>query len=204
MNRINFAGQRKRWMRVMAVAMLVPLNLAPVNAQHFNHQPDCASGRHGAAQIEPHAGRWKTWALSSGSQFRLPPPPRGASQAVEVGNLITRANQRDAEALNAISFWDAGPPGYRWNEMATNLLVAKNITGPHSARVLSLLNVAIYDATVAVWDSKYIYNRRRQSQVNSNVEPVIPVPNSPSYPSEHAAVASAAAAVLSYLFPSYG
>jgi membrane-associated phospholipid phosphatase len=201
MNRINFAGQRKRWMRVMAVAMLVSLNLAPVNAQHFTHQPDCISGRRGSTQIEPHAGQWKTWVLSSGSQFRLPPPPHGVAQTVEVRNLITRANQRDAAALSAINFWDAGPPGYRWNEIAANILVAKNITGPRSARALSLLNVAIYDATIAAWDSKYVYNRRRPSEVNPNVEPAIPVPNSPSYPSEHAAVASAAAAMLSYLFP---
>jgi len=33
------------------------------------------------------------------------------------------------------------------------------------------------------------------------VSPALPVPNSPSYPSEHAAAAGAAAAVLSYLFP---
>src|SRR4029434_1446303 len=130
-----------------------------------------------------------------------PPPPDGLAQDVEVKSLITRANQRDAAALNAISFWDAGPPGYRWNEIATNLLVKNNITGPRSARVLALLNVAIDDASIAVWVSKYVYNRRRPSEVNSSIGTAIPVPNSPSYPGEHAATASAAAAVLSYLFP---
>jgi membrane-associated phospholipid phosphatase len=122
-------------------------------------------------------------------------------QVVEVRNLIARADQRGAAALDTISFWDAGPPGYRWNEIAANLLVRNNITGPRSARVLSLLNVAIYDATIAAWDSKYVYNRPRPSKVSSQVDPAIPVPNSPSYPSEHAAAASAAAAVLGYLFP---
>jgi len=33
-----------------------------------------------SAQVEPHAGQWKTWILTSGSEFRLPahpmlPPP---------------------------------------------------------------------------------------------------------------------------------
>jgi hypothetical protein len=139
--------------------------------------------------------------LSSGSQFRLAAPPDGLAQEVEVGNLITRAGRRDAAASGAISFWDSGPPGYRWNEIAINRLVRDNIAGPRSARILSLLNVAIYDATIAAWDSKYVYNRPRPSEVNSFVAPAIPVPDSPSYPSEHAAVASAAAAVLSYLFP---
>jgi PAP2 superfamily len=204
MKRINFTCHRNRWPRVLVVAILISLNLAPVQAQDFTPQRagfPCRFCPRPGGQIEPHAGRWKTWVLSSGSQFRLPPPPHGMAQRVEVGDLITRANRRDTAALNAISFWDAGPPGYRWNEIATNFMVRNNITGPRGARILSLLNVAIYDATIAAWDSKYLYNRPRPSEVNSHVAPAIPVPNSPSYPSEHAAAAGAAAAVLGYLFP---
>ncbi|HMB27037.1 MAG TPA: vanadium-dependent haloperoxidase [Blastocatellia bacterium] len=205
MNRINFACQRKRWLRVLVVATLVSLNLAQAQAQDITQQLAGLSWvlcrRPGRPQIEPRAGQWKTWVITSGSQVRLPPPPHGSAQVAEVRNLITRAGQRDAAALDAISFWDAGPPSYRWNEIAVNQLVRNNITGPRSARVLSLLNVAIYDATVAAWDSKYVYNRPRPSEVSSRVDPAIPVPNSPSYPSEHAAAASAAAAVLGYLFP---
>src|SRR5215470_6484314 len=205
MNRINFACQRKGRLRVLVVAILVSLNLAPVQAQDFTQQlagfASVLCRRHGPSRIEPQAGRWKTWVITSGSQFRLPPPPHGVAQVAEVRNLIARATQRDAAALAAISFWDAGPPGYRWNEIAINQLVRNNITGPRSARALSLLNVAIYDATIAAWDSKYVYNRPRPSEVSSRVDPAIPVPNSPSYPSEHAAAASAAAAVLGYLFP---
>jgi membrane-associated phospholipid phosphatase len=117
--------------------------------------------------------------------------------------LISRARRRDAAALAAISFWDAGPPGYRWNEIAFNQVLKNNLNanGPRISRILALLNVAIYDATVAAWDSKYVYHRPRPSEVNTQVAPALPVPNSPSYPSEHAAAAGAAAAVLSYLFP---
>jgi hypothetical protein len=205
MQHVNFISQRRRWSSLLAVTLLISLNLTPVRAQDLTEQRaafTCLFCRHaGPAQIEPQAGQWKTWVLSSGSQFRLPEPPDGLAQQTEVKDLITRANRRDAAALNAISFWDSGPPGYRWNEIATNLLVKNNITGPRSARVLSLLNVAIYDATIAAWDSKYVYNRKRPSEVNSQVVPAIPVPNSPSFPSEHAAAAGAAAAVLAYLFP---
>jgi membrane-associated phospholipid phosphatase len=205
MNRINLACRRTLWPRVFVAAIVVLLNLAPIQAQDLigdRLQLPCRfCSRPGPTRIEPQAGQWKTWALTSGSQFRLPSPPGGLAQEVEIKELITRASRRDATALNAISFWDAGPPGYRWNEIAANLLVKNNITGPRSARVLSYLNVAIYDATIAAWDSKYVYNRKRPSEVNSQIAPAIPVPNSPSYPSEHAAVASAAAAVLSYLFP---
>lgn len=206
MKHTNFVSQRQRWHRVLVVALLLSLNLLPIPAQDITALqrtvfPCRLCQRPGPPQVEPLAGSWKTWVLASGSQFRLPPPPNGLRQEFEIKDLITLANRRDDTDLAAISFWNSGPPGYRWNEMAVNRLVRDNITGPRSARILSLLNVAIYDATIATWDSKYVYNRPRPSEVNTRVAPVIPVPGSPSYPSEHAAAASAAAAVLSYLFP---
>jgi membrane-associated phospholipid phosphatase len=68
-------------------------------------------------------------------------------------------------------------------------------------RVLALVNVAIYDATVAAWDAKYAYTRLRPSQADPSLMTALPDPNSPSYPSEHAAAAGAASAVLAYVFP---
>lgn len=205
MKRINFARQRNRWLRMFIVTTLVLLNLLPVRGQDLTAEQAAFAPqrfrRPNASQIEPQAGRWKTWVLASGSQFRLPSPPDGLAQQVEIRDLITRAGRRDTATMNAISYWDSGAPGYRWNELAINQVIKNGISGPRNARVLSLLNVAIYDATVAVWDSKYVYNRPRPSEVNSLISTAIPVPNSPSYPSEHAAVASAAAAVLGYLFP---
>ena len=203
MEPIAFTRQRNRWPRVLVVAILISLNLTPIRAQDLTQQRaafPCYYCQRPGPQIEPQAGQWKTWVMTSGWQFRLAPPDYLA-QPVEVGDLIARSRRRDAATLNAISFWDAGPPGYRWNEIAINRLVRDNIAGPRSARILSLLNVAIYDATIAAWDSKYFHQRARPSEINSLLTPAIPVPNSPSYPSEHAAVASAAAAVLSYLFP---
>src|SRR5262245_19549562 len=205
MNRINFACRRNRWPRAFVAALLVLINLTPIQAQDLTGErqplPCRFCSRPGPARIEPQAGQWKTWALTSGSQFRLPSPPGGLAQEVEIKDLITRANRRDTAALDAIGYWDSGPPGYRWNEFAIDQLVRNSVSGPRSARILSLLNVATYDATIAAWDSKYVYNRQRPSEVNSHIAPAITVPNSPSYPSEHAAVASAAAAVLGYLFP---
>jgi membrane-associated phospholipid phosphatase len=204
MKHINFAGQHQRWLSILVINLLIWLIPTPLPAQEFSAEykaSTCHSCSRSERQIEPRAGRWKTWVLDSGAQFRLAPPPRREEQESEIRDLHARARNRNAVLLNAISFWDSGPPGYRWNEMAVTRLVRDNITGPRSARILSLLNVAIYDATIAAWDSKYHYNRPRPSEVNAQLDPLIPVPNSPSYPSEHATVAKAAAAVLSYLFP---
>ncbi len=59
----------------------------------------------------------------------------------------------------------------------------------------------MYDAMVAAWDSKYAYNRPSPSSVDPAVKPGLPENGEPSYPSEHAAIAGAAAAVLTELFP---
>src|ERR1700754_5183037 len=61
--------------------------------------------------------------------------------------------------------------------------------------------MAMYDATIAAWESKYFYNRPRPSEVDATLPTALPTPRSPSYPSEHAAAAGAAATVLSYFFP---
>jgi PAP2 superfamily len=66
---------------------------------------------------------------------------------------------------------------------------------------MPLLNVAIYDATIPAWDSKYAFNRPRPVEIDPSLAPVVATPNSPSYPSEHAAAAGAAAAILGYVMP---
>jgi hypothetical protein len=59
----------------------------------------------------------------------------------------------------------------------------------------------MYDATVAAWDSKYAYQRQRPSQMDATIQPIVADEHTPAYPSTHAAVAGAAQAALSYLFP---
>ena len=73
-----------------------------------------------------------------------------------------------------------------------------------AARDLALMHIAIYDATVAAWDSKYAYKRLRPSAVSSDLTTVLPNPPSPSYPAEHAVAAGAASEVLAYIFPERG
>ncbi len=67
--------------------------------------------------------------------------------------------------------------------------------------VYTYVALAMYDATIAAWESKYAYNRQRPSERDHKLPTALPVPNSPSYPSEHAAAAQAAASVLAYFIP---
>jgi hypothetical protein len=87
------------------------------------------------ASVELGAGGWKTWLLRSGDQLRLPPPPDGAA---ELGQVRVAAGRRDAAAIEQIAYWDAGAPGYRWNEIGMAQGV-KRLAGIRNYRMLALL-----------------------------------------------------------------
>lgn len=154
-----------------------------------------------AGQIELQAGQWKTWVLASASEVRAPAPPDRAATDAELKELKALASQRDDAARNKIAYWDAGSPSYRWVEIALNQLQKKPFSNPRNQRALALLNTAIYDAMVTAWDAKYTYNRPRPSEADATLIMLVATPRSPSYPSEHAVAAGAAAAVLAYLYP---
>ena len=49
------------------------------------------------AQVEPGAGKWKTWVIPSGSAVRLPAPPNSQITATElqwVKECVSQRNQR--------------------------------------------------------------------------------------------------------------
>jgi membrane-associated phospholipid phosphatase len=153
------------------------------------------------AQVEPGAGKWKTWVIPSGSALRLPAPPDSAVTTTELQWVKECVSQRDQATLSTVRYWDAGSPGFRWMQLAEQYVVNGGMSTPLQTRALALVAAAISDATIAAWDSKYAYKRQHPSDLDLTVAPVVAVPQSPSYPSEHAAAAGAAAAVLAYLFP---
>jgi hypothetical protein len=158
-------------------------------------------------QVEPNGGSWKTWVLTSGSQFRVPPPPDAAATRGELAWLKGAQSGLGAVERSQVAYWDAGAANYRWEQnLLQRLLNQINatpaaISNPLAIRQLTLLNVAIYDAMVAAWDSKYFYKRQLPSQMDSSVQVLVNPPNVPSYPNEFAVAAGAAAAVLKYLYP---
>lgn len=153
------------------------------------------------AQSNPDNGEWMTWILESADQLQVDAPPDDAATAEEIAQLISMSESRDEDALAQIAYWDAGPPAYRWNQITMDEIVKRGIPIHFAERALSLVHVAIYDGTVAGWNSKQMYNRPRPSDFDSNLTTTIPNPSSPSYPSEYAITAGAASTVLAWLFP---
>lgn len=152
-------------------------------------------------QIEPNAGSWRTWVISSAKDFRVPPPPDAAATAKEIAELQKMMAGKDPDALEKIRYWDAGSPAYRWMGVVNGRFNAGDKDTPFPNRINAYLAIAIYDATIAAWESKYFYNRPRPVAVDPALRPALPTPMSPSYPSEYAATAEAAALVLTYFFP---
>src|SRR5688572_15675111 len=70
------------------------------------------------AQMEPTAGKWKTWFISSGKDYRLPAP---ASYKQEIAEVISRQKNLDAAGLQQIMYWNVGAPGFRWQDMMSKL-----------------------------------------------------------------------------------
>ena len=154
-----------------------------------------------AEPTEPGAGTWRTWVLSSGNQFRLPPPPDAAATRTEAERLREVAATLDAETRDRIAWWDAASPSYRWNQIAVDEALRAGLNANVASRRLALLHTALADAMIAAWDSKHAYNRPRPTDVDPTLKAVVPVPASPSYPDEHTTAGVVAAAVLGSVFP---
>jgi membrane-associated phospholipid phosphatase len=152
--------------------------------------------------IEPDAGSWRTWVISSGKDYRVPPPPGTADSVAEIASLAYLIENNGAQAQQQIAFWNAGSPAYRWIDfLNSRTLAGTTVTTNGRTGVYTYMALAMYDATIATWESKYAYNRPRPSKLHRRLHTALPVPDSPSYPSEHAAAAFAAATVLGYFLP---
>jgi membrane-associated phospholipid phosphatase len=160
--------------------------------------------------IEPTAGKWDLWLFNSVRGLRAAAPPGAAMTQKELRKLEGLAAQRQA-LLDRIRFWDAGAV-YRWVGIGLDMmgkfgfginpLNGAPLAGLTLNRNIALVMTSIYDATIATWDSKYAYNRLRPSQIDPRLSTAVAVPASPSYPSEHAAIAGAASTILGHLYPS--
>jgi membrane-associated phospholipid phosphatase len=148
------------------------------------------------AQLEPTAGNWKTWFISSGKDYRLPQP---ASYKAEIAAVASAQKQLNNYDLQQIQFWNAGSPGFRWQMMMDKLWTTD--TSKNGALANMLLGTAIYDATVAAWNTKYSYKRPRPYEADSKIKLFAPKTESPAYPCEHSVAAGVAVTIIAHFYP---
>jgi hypothetical protein len=157
----------------------------------------------------PAFGNVRPWMMTADDIVRerpAPPPSTSSEQmAREVAEVRRYVDRGTREELAIANKWADGPstptpPGH-WNFLAAPYIKKAGYSEVRAARVFALLNMALHDAAVGCWDTKYFYYNPRPSQVDPELRTIIGLPNFPSYTSGHSTFSGAAAEVLSYLFP---
>ena len=160
------------------------------------------------APIRPLLGQMRPFFMTSGDQFRPPPPPAFGSPdfLAALAEIRRFSDTRTREQDSIAKYW-AFPAGTFlvagfWNSFASDLIVEFHQDERKAAHTLAVLNMAGVDAFIASHDAKYTYWLIRPSQADPLITLSIGVPNHPSYPSNHAAVSTTAALILGSIFPS--
>lgn len=170
--------------------------------------PGCWFSAPGLLPAFPRLGEMRPFFLTSGSQFRPGPPPTFGSAAFLAALAEVReiSDHRTPEQDAAAKFW-AAPGGFAiiptFNyQIASELIVEHHLDELRAAHVLALMGMTQLDAFIACHDAKYTYWLIRPSQADPGITLSVPLPNFPSYPSNHSCITGAAMAILAHEFPS--
>jgi membrane-associated phospholipid phosphatase len=155
--------------------------------------------RYAAAESHGSSGLWRTWLLTTGDELR--PPEPAPPTADELSELVALQGQRTAATLAIIARWNDPTVVLPWTILTLDLIRVHQPNPIRAARALALLHVALFDTLVAAADARAAYPRPGPTMDIAIVPLGSPVPESSSFPSDHAAVAAAATMVLDYLFP---
>ena len=177
----------------LAGAALLPLGStrpAAAAASHPSRRQDAATSPAG----------WRTWILSAPDELR-PPAPADPTEA-EIAELLAFQDGRTDEVVAAVTRWASRPAVLVWTDLANAAYEELGLSPIRQYRANALLQTAMYDAVIAAYDAQDAYATRPRPRSTpgshrSRASPGI----APSFPSEHAAVAGAAEAVLTALLP---
>ncbi|MBX3462942.1 MAG: phosphatase PAP2 family protein [Planctomycetes bacterium] len=112
------------------------------------------------------------FAMTSAAQFRVPAPPAMTSPAFTAafgevkalgGDGITTPTVRTADQTRAGIFWSydgtpsLGTPPRLYNQIVLQIALQQGTSVIGLARLLALVNIAMADTGLAVWDSKYFH-----------------------------------------------
>jgi membrane-associated phospholipid phosphatase len=111
-------------------------------------------------------------------------------------------HQAKADRLTEqIAYWTAGPTPVRWNEILLAAVRDAKTNPVRVSRTLALLNAAMYDAVIAACDAKIANRRSSPAERDSRIKALAPPDALSSHASVDAAIAAAAVAVLSEIYP---
>lgn len=162
----------------------------------------------------------KLFGLRSADQFQLDEPPalnstkyaRDYNEVKAAGG--TNSTSRPQDRSDVARFYGAISPVGVWNPVARQLSIAAGNSLSENAHSLALLSMAMSDAAVATFDTKYKYNFWRPetairtgwmddsevTEADPSFTPLIITPCFPSYPSAHATLSNTAREILERLY----
>ncbi len=148
----------------------------------------------------------RSFFLSSGDEFRPAPPPAFGSPdyLAALAEVRQISDTRTAEQLASAQYWNLEQSGRRnspWNNKAVELIRRYHMSDAQAARIMFMMNAAVYDALVGCFNAKYEFWFIRPPQADPGITLPIGLPPHPSYPSAHSCVSGGASGVLRAIFP---
>jgi hypothetical protein len=180
--------------------------------------------------LDLNAGTWKAVLLTRPDTFPVAAPAATNSTAYIADLNEIKGFQKNLSAgdRSKIKYWSAGGV-LRWNEIMRGLVAKYNLAPyqnpdgsfptpssanpfayplfpfanpPYAARAYAYVSAAQYDALIACWYYKKLYNSPAPYKVDSSVAAVgIDKTDLPSFPSEAAVMAGVTAEMMKLLFP---
>lgn len=170
--------------------------------------------------FRPGLGDVAPFAIKAGAQFRVKPPPpihsgryaRAFNEVKEVGR--THSTERPEDRAVLARFYEAAGPLPIHFPAARQMSLKQGKTLSENARIFAMVGIAIFDAAIACFESKYHYNYWRpvtairaadqdgnpRTVADHNWAPFVFTPPFPSYPSGHATFGGAARRVLEHFY----
>jgi membrane-associated phospholipid phosphatase len=182
-----------------SLAGAATLGLSPFPRVAAQHATPAASAPPPTMATTPPA-KWRTWLLTSPDELRpaAPAPPSSA----ELADVLALQGQRTDETLATIRQWGARPAVLPWTELANEAYVELKLSALRQYRANGVLQVAMHDAIIAAFDAQDTYQQPAPATLDARITPVAGIAaDRPAFPSAEAAVAGAAAAVLTALLP---
>ncbi|MGZ3845104.1 MAG: phosphatase PAP2 family protein, partial [Flavisolibacter sp.] len=181
------------------------------------------------AKTDLDAGGWKPILLNSATDFPVAAPiaTNSPDYVAQINEIKSWQSNISPDEKAMVKYWSAGAV-FRWNEILRELVAKHNVppyqnadgtypapnannplayplfpfaNPPYAARAYAYVSAAEYDALVAAWYYKKLYNRAAPYTVDPTVNALIPKSVLPSYPSEDAVIEGVNTELLKLLFP---
>jgi membrane-associated phospholipid phosphatase len=144
--------------------------------------------------------------LESADEIAPPPPPAfgSAEYLAALAEVREVSDTRTPEQLAIATYWNLQQSGRRnapFNNVAVELIRTYRVGDARAARIMFLMNAAMFDALVGCFNAKYDHWFIRPSQADAAITLPVGLPPHPSYPSAHSCVSGSMSGVLMAEFP---